>query len=172
MLRLSADNAAALSCELRHTSGPFLARRRAVIVLSLAASSVMGLITLYQTGILRHLPEPQLSGLDADTVDAAPEAYAILATPDAALGLTSYAVTIVLAAMGRSDRAVHQPWVPLALAGKVGFDVLVGLKLTWDQWSKHRAFCSWCLLGSLASFVSFPLVVPEARAALARLRQS
>lgn len=167
----SADNPTVLSRELRHATSPFLARRRAVIALSLAASGVMGLISLYQTGILRHLPEPPLPRLDADTVDAAPEAYAILATPDAVLGLASYAATIVLAAMGRADRASRQPWVPLALAGKVGFDVLVSLKLTWEQWTKHRAFCSWCLLASLGSFASLPLVMPEARAAATHLRR-
>ena len=170
-LPASADRPAALSWELRNERGPLLARRRAVIALSLLASGTMGLITLYQTGLIRHLPEPPLPRLDADEVDAAPEAYAILATPDGALGLASYATTVVLAAMGRADRAERQPWVPLGLAAKVGLDALFSLKLTWDQWSKHRAFCSWCLLASLASFVSVPLVVPEARAALGHLRR-
>jgi hypothetical protein len=59
--------------------------------------------------------------------------------------------------------------LPLALAAKVGLDALVAGKLTVDQWTKHRAFCSWCLLGAGASFASAPLVVREARAALAAL---
>lgn len=46
-------------------------------------------IALYQMGIIRHLPELPLPRLNADVVDAASEAHAILATPDALLGLGS-----------------------------------------------------------------------------------
>jgi hypothetical protein len=64
----------------------------------------------------------------------------------------------------------ERPWLPLALAGKVAFDVLQAAKLTRDQWAKHRAFCSWCLLAAGATLAMAPLVVPEARAALGALR--
>ncbi len=76
-----------LSRQLRRGSGGDLRRRRGIVGLSLLASASMGLITLYQMGIIRHLPEPPLPGLDADEVDASGEAYARLQTPDAALGL-------------------------------------------------------------------------------------
>ena len=59
----------------------------------------MGFIFLYQLGLIKHLPEPPLPGFNADKVDASSEAYAYFATPDAVLGLTSYAITIGLAAM-------------------------------------------------------------------------
>ena len=139
--------------------------------LSLAALGSMGVITLYQMGLIHHLPEPPLPGLDADRVDASGEAYARLDMPDAPLGLGSYAVTLGLAALGGPDRAETRPWVPLALAGKVALDALQAGKLTWDQWSRHRAFCSWCLLAAGATFAMVPLVLPEARAALGHLRR-
>ena len=56
----------------------------------------------------------------------------------------------------------------MALAAKVAVDAAVAAKLTVDQWTKHRAFCFWCLVGAGASFASVPLVVAEARAALQR----
>lgn len=167
--RLTINDPDALSRELRTGTGSFLVRRRAVIMLSIGASGAMGLITLYQTGSLRHLPEPPLPRLDADAVDAAPEAYTLLGTPDGALGLASYAVTAVLAAMGPADRARRQPVVPLALTAKVGLDVLVSAKLTRDQWVTHRAFCFWCLVASLASVISLPLTLAEGGAALAHV---
>lgn len=157
---------------LRQGSGDYLQQRRAVVSLSLIAGAAMGLITLYQMGIIRHLPEPPLPGLNADEVDAAPEAYALLKTPDAALGMASYALTTVLASMGDQDRAATQPWIPLVLAAKVGVDALAAGKLTVDQWTKHRAFCLWCLLGAAATFISVPKVVPESRAALRSLRRT
>ncbi len=159
-----------LSRQLREGSGGFLRQRRVVVGLSLIASTAMGVIAPYQMGLVRHIPEPPLPWLDADRVDAAPEAYGMLSTPDAILGLVSYAGTMSLAAMGGEDRAATQPWIPLSLAAKVAADTIMAAKLTADQWTKHRAFCSWCLLASAATFATVPYVVPETRAALARLR--
>jgi len=156
----------ALSRQLRTGSGPFLARRRGIVGLSLVSVNAMGLIALYQMGIIEHLPEPPISGLDADKVDASAEAYAYVSTPDAFIGLGSYAVTMGLAAMGGEDRATQRPWIPLALAVKVLVDAAQAGKLTVDQWTKHRAFCFWCLLAAGATFATVPLAIPEARAAL------
>jgi uncharacterized membrane protein len=161
---------AELSRELRHGSGEFLERRRSLTGLSLVAAGSMALITLYQMGIIKHLPEPPLPRLNADKVDAAAQAYEKLNAPDAALGLSSYTTTLLLAAMGGEDRARTHPWIPLALAGKVAVDALQAAKLTVDQWVKHRAFCSWCLLAAGVTFAAVPQVVPEARAALRHLR--
>lgn len=158
-----------LSRELREGTGGFLERRRRVAALSLVAAGSMGVITLYQMGIIPHLPEPPIPGLDADKVDASAEAYEKLDTPDAALGLLSYATTLVLAGMGGRDRARRDPWVPLALAVKAGVDATQAAKLTWDQWDKHRAFCSWCLVAAGATFATLPEVIPEAKAALRQL---
>jgi len=129
----------------------------------------MAPIALYQMGVIRHLPEPPLPRLNADAVDASAEAYGILQTPDAVLGLGSYALTAVLTAAGGEDRARTRPWIPLALAAKVVLDAASGGKLTVDQWTRHRAFCSWCLLAAGASFATVPLVIPEARAAMTSL---
>lgn len=125
----------------------------------------MALITLYQVGLIKHLPEPPLPFMNADKVDASAEAYEKLSTPDAVLGLGSYAATMALAAMGGADRVRTMPWVPIALAGKVAVDVATAAKLSIDQWTKHRAFCFWCLLAAAATFATAPLVVPEAIAA-------
>jgi uncharacterized membrane protein len=162
---LGLDDAAKLSHELRHGRSAMLARRRGVVRLSLAASGIMGFITLYQMGIIRHLPEPPLPRLAADEVDASPTAYRWLATPDAALGLASYAGTVVLAAMGCEDRAERQPLIPLVLAAKLGLDAAIAGLLTVEQWRSHRAFCSWCLLAAGLTFASLPLIAPETRAA-------
>jgi hypothetical protein len=98
-----------LSRQLRQGSGKFLARRRKIAGLALTAAGSMGLISLYQMGIIEHLPEPPLPRFDADKVDAAAEAYAKLSTPDAVIGLGNYAATLGLAAMGGQDRATERP---------------------------------------------------------------
>lgn len=164
-------NGAELSRELREGTGENLDRRRNLTKLALVAAGSMAVITLYQMGIIDHLPEPPLPGLDADKVDAAPEAYEKLDMPDAALGLVSYATTLALATMGGKDRAHSHPWIPLALAAKVTVDAAQAGKLTVEQWTEHRAFCSWCLLAAGATFAAVPLVFPEAKSALRELRE-
>ncbi len=160
-----------LGRELRQSSDTYLKRRRSVVGLSLAAIVSMGVIALYQVGVLKHVPEPPLPGLDADKVNGSAQAYTYLSTPDAVLGLGSYAVTLALAAMGPPDRAEKEPWVPIALAAKAGADAILVGKLTVDQWTKHRAFCLWCLLSAGATFAALPLVIPEARLALRKLKR-
>lgn len=156
------EDARQLSRELRTATSPELRRRRGMIGLSLVASASMGVIVLYQTGVIRHLPEPPLPRLNADKVDASAEAYRRFAVPDAILGLGSYAVTMALAAMGGKNRDREHPLIPLALAAKIAFDVANAAKLSVDQWTKHRAFCFWCLLAAAATFAMVPLVVREA----------
>src|SRR6476660_9597618 len=131
--------------QLRKGQAQFMFQRRGIAALSLAAIGSMGLISLYQLGLIKHLPEPPLPHFDADKVDAAPEAYALLNTPDGVIGLGSYAVTLALAAIGSEDRAKDQPWLALALGAKVGFDTSQAVRLTVNQWTKQKAFCFWCL---------------------------
>ena len=163
--------AEALSQQLRQGSGNFLEQRRGIVVLSLGALGCMALIGLYQMGIIKHLPEPPLPGLDADKVDASAEAYSYFSTPDAFLGLGSYAATMGLAAMGGQDHSRTQPWIPLALAAKAGFDAFQAAKLTYDQYAKHRAACVWCLIAAATTWASAALVVPEAKAALREVQK-
>ncbi|MDP9372764.1 MAG: vitamin K epoxide reductase [Chloroflexota bacterium] len=158
-----------LSLELRQGSGPFLARRRRIAGLSFFAVIMNGIIALYQLGIIKHLPDPPLPRFDSDKVDSSRQAYGYFSTPDGALAVGSYAATLGLAAMGGRDRATTQPWIPLLMAAKIAFDNVVSTKLTIDQWTKHRAFCIYCLLASAATFATAPLAVPEGRAALRRL---
>ncbi len=155
-----------LSAQLRNDSGSFLEERRGVVALSLTAIGCMGLIALYQMGVIRRLPDPPLPWMDADKVDASDEAYEKLSMPDAFLGLGSYATTMGLAAMGGKDRAVEQPWIPLALAAKASVDALQAAKLSYDQWAKHKAFCLWCLIAAAATFATVPLVIGEAAEAV------
>ena len=158
-----------LSHELRRGDSPNLRRRRKVVALSLVAAGSMGLIALYQTGVIRRLPDVPLRGFDASKVDAAEQAYSYFDTPDALLGLKSYTWTAALAGAGGEDRVARLPWLPIVIAAKALVDAGVAAKLTWDQWAKHRAFCIWCLLAAACTFGIVPLVMPEARQAIREL---
>lgn len=168
--RASSPAAERVSDDLRRGSGSFLEQRRRVAGLTSLASAALGVVGLYQFGLLRRVPELSLPFLDADAVDASGEAYQQLKTPDAALGLLSAGVTLVLAGMGDRDRARTMPWVPLALAAKTAADAGGGIYLFAEQLTKHRKVCSWCTVAAVAQVATLPLALPEARAALHRLR--
>lgn len=159
-----------VSDDLRRGTGSFLVQRRRIAGLSWLASFALGVVGLYQFGLLRHVPEPPLRIFGADAVDASGEAYQRLEAPDAALGLVSAATTLVLTGAGDSHRAQRAPWIPLALAAKTAGDATGALLLTTEQLTKHRRLCFWCTVAALAQVATLPLALPEARAALRRLR--
>ncbi len=170
--RSTSDAAEAVSDDLRRGAGALLDRRRRLAGLSLGSIAAFAGVAAYQTGVIRHLPEPPIGVLDADSVDASGEAYQRLKTPDAALGIASSAITLALIGMGDARRAEERPWVPLAMAAKVGFDALGGLYLTAEQATKHRKFCGWCLVATAAYLAMVPQAMPEARVALSELRSA
>ncbi len=142
--------------------------KRRTAALSLASIGSLGVVAAYQNGLIRHLPEPPLPWLDADRVDASGEAYQYLKTPDAAIGIASTAATLILAGMGDANRSRHRRWIPIALAAKTVADAAFGLFLTAEQATKHKKFCSWCLLAALANVATVTQTLPEARAAWRR----
>ena len=115
-----------LSEQLRQSSEEFLPQRRGIAALSLLAMSSLELITLFQTGIIKHLPEVPLPGLhmDSQKVNSSSDAYAMFEVPDGIIGLGSYAATLGLAVMGGKDRSRKQPWIPLVLAAHAEVDAL------------------------------------------------
>lgn len=170
--RSSTPAGEAVSDALRRGSGDYLENRRRVAALVLGGMGPLGVVAAYQFGLMRRPPEPPVGLLDAAGVDASGEAYQYLKTPDAALGLASFAATLVLAGMGPAERAQSRPWIPMALAAKVVTDAFWGVFLSVEQGSKHRRFCSWCLLAALTSVAAVPQAFPEARAAWRVLRRA
>lgn len=153
---------AVLSEQLRQSSAAFLPQRRGIAGLSLLAVGSLSLITLFQVGILKHLPEVPLPGLhmDSEKVNASSDAYGMFEVPDGIIGLGSYTATLGLAAMGGQNRARKQPWLPLLLMAKLGFDTYQAITLIQTQ-RKDNTFCFWCLLTAGATFASLPLAFPE-----------
>jgi len=169
--RSTTATADAVSDQLRRGTDGYLRQRRRVAALALGSTGALGVVSLYQTGLLKHVPEPPLRLFDADKVDASGEAYSILSMPDAILGMLSSVATAALATMGTKDRVTDRSWLPLLLAAKAAMDAASGVVLTLEQATKHRRFCSWCLTAAAASVATFPAALPEARAAWAALRK-
>ncbi len=160
-----------LSRALRGGTEPFLQKRRWIVGLALYNIVAMGAISLFQMGILKHVPEVHLPGEDADRINGSAQAYEILQTPDAVLAIGSYAATATLAAMGSPDRVQTLPWAALGMGIKALADAAFAIKLLIDQPTKYKAYCSWCVTGALATLAAVPFAWPETRAALRHLKE-
>jgi hypothetical protein len=131
ILKLNETDARELSAELRTGNSAHLRRRRCTVALSMAGSASLGLIALYQLGILRCLPEPPWPHMNAEKVDASAEAYQRFSMPDAVLGVGSYAATMALAAMGGPDRAHSQPYLRWRLRPRSAMTPLTPVASPW-----------------------------------------
>ena len=168
-IKESRREAEILSQQLRNSSSLFMQLRRGILGLSMVSALAMQLISLYQMGIIKHLPDPPLPHIDSDKVDASPSAYEKLETPDAILALANYAVTMTLTGMGAPDRAKTQPWIPIAMAAKIGFDTYEAAQLYINHVKVQKVFCFWCITAASTTALAVPLAIPETYAAVRNL---
>lgn len=151
-----------LSEELRKGQNPHMTRRRWIIGLSMLGGSMGQLVTLYQTGIINHLPDPPGQEIfDADRVDASNYAYSRFNSPDGPLMAINYGITAWLASAGGIDRARRNPLLPIAMGIKLVLDGVVSLELAREEWSENKAFCEYCQIATLGSIASIVLAAPE-----------
>lgn len=158
-----------LSHELREEHNADLARRRWVVGLSIAGVAMGQIITLYQLGILKRLPDPPLPIFDSSKIDASDDAYRHFLSPDGPMMMVSYAVTAWLASAGGKDRARDVPAVPVAFGLKVLGDAAVGLAYTGIALRGYGKLCAYCQTATVASLASAVLATPEAIGGLKNL---
>ncbi len=155
--------------ELQRGNSENLGRRRAIIGLSLLGMGAMTAVSLFQTGIIKHLPNPPIDCFDSDKVNSSETAYA-LGVPDGALSLASLAANIPLAAFGGENRAEEQPIVPILAAGKAVVEAVVAGWYFYQMVAVEKALCGYCITGALANMGIAALSLPEAIEALEMLR--
>lgn len=158
-----------LSRQLRLGESDDLSRRRSLVALSNVGALAGVVVSLYQTGVISHLPDLPGKLWNADKVDASDYAYKRAQTPDALMMTVSYGVTAWLAGAGGKDRATTHPWIPVALAAKVLADAAFAVRLGQEEWAENKALCWYCQSATVASLASVPLALPEAVKGLKRL---
>ncbi len=150
--------------ELQRGRSDEIWRRRGVIGLSLVGMAAMTAVTLFQTGVIKHLPDPPIEGFDSDKVNSSDTAYA-LGIPDGALSLASLAANIPLAAFGGENRASDAPLIPLAAAAKATIEAAVAGWYFYQMPTKEKAWCGYCIVGALCNFGIAALSLVEAKRA-------
>jgi uncharacterized membrane protein len=154
--------------QLQHEHTSDLKRRRGIIAWSLLGMASMTAVTLLQTGIIKHLPDPPFGNFDSDRVNSSDTAYR-LGVPDGSISLASLAVNIPIAAFGGANRVQTKPWVPLVAALKAAGEALAAAWYFYQMPAKEKAWCGYCIVGALANIGIAVLTIPEARKAIAVL---
>ena len=138
--------------------------RRGVIGWSMIGMASMGVVSLFQSGVIGHLPDPPFPGFRSDQVNSSETAYA-LGVPDGTLSLASFAANVPLAAWGGADRSRQTPWLPISLAAKTGLETLAATWYFLQMPLKEKAWCAYCITGAVANWAVFLSSLPEAKAA-------
>ncbi len=157
-----------LRTHLQDSTDPDMRRRRAIVVTSLFGMANMGIVSLLQTGIVKHLPDPPLAAFDSDKVNSSKTAYA-LGTPDGTLSVAGFALNLPLAGFGGVSRAERTPFVPIAAAVKAGVEAAAAGWYFYQMPAKEKKWCAYCIAGAIASVTVFALSLPEAAKAFRRL---
>lgn len=155
--------------ELQEGETDDLQRRRAIIGLSVVGMAAMGAVSLLQTGMIKHLPDPPIKGFHSDKVNSSDTAYQFGA-PDGTMSLAGFAANIPIAAFGGENRASEQPWVPLLAAGKAVLEAAVAAWYFYQMPAKEKAWCGYCITGALCNWGIAALALSEAKKALANLQ--
>ncbi|WP_128543285.1 vitamin K epoxide reductase family protein [Larkinella soli] len=158
-----------LSQELREGQTEDLNRRRWIAGLSMVGATIGQIVSLYQLGIIKHLPDPPISVFDSDKVDASAYAYKRLDTPDALMMILNYATTAMLAGAGGKDRAETNPGVPIAMGVKTLADTALNLTLAREEWQENKKLCFYCQMATVVSAATVVLAVPEVMKAVRKL---
>jgi uncharacterized membrane protein len=158
-----------LSKELREGNSSDLERRRWIVGLSAVGASMAQIVTLYQMGVLKQLPDLPIPFVDSDRVDASTYAYSRLNTPDGPLMLVNYGITAWLTTTGGENRAKENPLIPIGMGVKLLIDAIAAAELAREEWSENKAFCEYCQVATLCSFASLALAVPEVLTAVQTL---
>jgi uncharacterized membrane protein len=165
------SNPQQLRRELQEGKTENLKFRREIIGLSLIGIGAMAAVSLLQTGIVKHLPDPPLDSFNSDKVNSSDTAY-ILGVPDGTVSLAGLAANIPIAACGGINRAQEKPLIPLLAAGKAAIEAAVATWYFYQMPAKEKAWCGYCITGALANIGIFALTLPEAKEALATLRKA
>lgn len=144
---------------LRNGNESDLAKRRKVILLSAIGLIDFSIISLYQTGIIKHLPDIPHRLFDSDYVNASEDAYQFGA-PDGPISATAYAAALVLASAGGSQKTGRKPSLDLALGAVLAGNAMGGVYYLHNMIFKQKKICLYCMAGAAINIASLFIMAP------------
>lgn len=158
-MKTQAMNVEAIRNTLRNEQSEDLNRRRKLIALSALGLVDFSIISLYQTGVIRHMPDLPHPLFASDEVNAAKDAY-MFGVPDGPISAVVYGLTMVLAAAGGSEKADRSPIMDVALGATVAGNAAGALYYLQNMLFKQKKICLYCVTGAAINLASAVLIAP------------
>lgn len=149
----------AISKALTKGTSEDLKRRRKIIALSALGLADFTIISLYQTGVIKKLPDLPFEVFDSNKVNASPDAYK-MGVPDGPLSAMVYATAITLAAAGGDEQTGRKPVFDLLLGGTVFANAAGAAYYLFNMIFKQKKACVYCIGGAIINFASAVIIAP------------
>jgi uncharacterized membrane protein len=137
---------------LRKDSLPDTEKRRKIAALASVGLVDFSLISLFQLGYIRHLPDLPGQLFDTEKVNSSKEAV-VLGLPDGVVSLGMYAATVFLATVG-SARKKQSRWTDMLMGGIVLGQAAGGAYYLYNMVAVQKKVCVYCVAGALINFAS------------------
>lgn len=161
-------NINAIRKQLRDGKSPSLTRKRKIALLSAIGLVDFSLISLYQLGVIRHLPDFPGKIFDSDKANGSHKAYAA-GVPDGPISLVIYGLNIVLASAGGTKKSGRHPVFDVLLGGLITGTALGSIGYIYNMITEQEKACPYCILGATLNFAMVPYALPDAQRSLKKL---
>jgi len=161
-------DAIAIRDVLRNDYSDDLDRRRKIICLSAIGLVDFSIISLYQTGVIKKLPDLPFPIFDSNKVNASESAYQF-GVPDGPISATVYGLTMALAAAGGSENASRKPIFDVLLGGAIAGNAAGGVYYLYDMIFKQKKICLYCVTGAAINIASAIIIFPTVLKSLKKL---
>lgn len=158
----------AISQSLRGSHRPAVRRRRKVVALSALGLLDFSLISLYQSGVINHLPDLPGDLFDSDYVNGSDEAYQ-LGAPDAPISAMVYGLNMVLATAGGTEKTGRPPVLDLLLGASLVVNAGGAANYLVNMVTKQKKVCLYCVAGAAINFASLAVAWPNLKNSLRTL---
>jgi uncharacterized membrane protein len=138
--------------KVRKRSGRSAEHRRNIALLSAIGLLDFIPISLYQLGLIRHLPDLPGKLFDSDYVNASEEAQ-VAGVPDGPLSLVMYAANLVLVAETLKKKKKRNVF-DYFLAGNTLGQAAGGAYYLYNMATKQKKICPYCVTGALINFAT------------------
>ncbi|MEX2336709.1 MAG: vitamin K epoxide reductase family protein [Fulvivirga sp.] len=138
--------------KIRKISDGAAENRRDIVLLSAIGLLDFVPISLYQLGIIRHLPDLPGKLFDSDKVNASKEAQ-VAGIPDGPVSLLMYAANLVLATAALKRKKKRNVFDYL-LAGNALGQAAGGAYYLYNMATVQKKICPYCVTGALINFAT------------------
>ena len=138
--------------KVRKRSSPAAENRRNIGLLSAIGLIDFVPISLYQLGVIRHLPDFPGDLFDSDYVNASREAQ-VAGIPDGPVSLLMYAANLVLAGEALKKKKKRNVFDYLLAANSIG-QAAGGAYYLYNMATEQKKICPYCVAGALINFAT------------------